>query len=71
MSTDELLHKLGVLLGASMIISGAILGIWLLSRFPPMPLPNHCKRKPRSPPSLPSDTPRSIAPHRYEFAVED
>lgn len=37
MSTDELLHKLGVLLGASMIISGAILGIWLLSRFPPMP----------------------------------
>ncbi len=37
MSVDELLHKLGVLLGAGMVISGAILGIWLLSRFPPMP----------------------------------
>ena len=32
-----MLHKLGALLGASMVISGVILGVWLLSRFPPMP----------------------------------
>ncbi len=37
MSFDELLHKLGVLLGVSMIAAGALLSIWLLTHFPAVP----------------------------------